>query len=594
MRKTFTLVVLLAIVVGAFNFTLTPVPVVAASSSVAAVMPADMGLFAEMNTSDLKGTLDLFTGLLSKANLPVSTAQLFQQLDQALSSALKRQASFEKDVLGWLGDSVGVGLPISSDMLTTTDSRAIAPRNLLVVVAVKNDTAAKAFFDEATANFQSMLTQKAIKIGSIDATLYTSDQLSASVLFWKGYLAAGTPDAITELQDTLQNNKPTLAADKNFQQVMGLLKPNNLLTAYAGPLLFQYQYHLAELSLKNNSFFPNLKSLLDLEKISIDGTKGVAIGLRADSKILAIDLVQSIDPDSQKKAAALLGLPGVLPTKVLTAKLADHIPGNALAVVIGNNLSGLYTYLRTGLPKLAQYFAKAFETPPQNRYGGLGISPLVAAIGTRSVFGVFEAALEETFNLDMNSEVLSWTGGEFGLYMAYNKNSEFAQVGYPFDHTFVVEATDLDKANNFAAKVAKGLPQIDPRIAIANSGDNLYNMRVTNSRYGLGFGVAGNTFILSTSSGLTPAVNAAKGDGVLSANPVWKNAMAVAPKNNEVVLYLNFNEIANTVKGMIPPGNVNRSTQSVLDVLNLFDSAVIVGGSSDDGTSIATAALLLK
>src|SRR5258708_19279844 len=109
MRKILTLMLTLVLVVSAFSLAVTPAK--ASSASLASIVPADLAMFAEWNTSDIKGTIDIVTGLLSKANLPVTTDMLFQQFDQSLTQSLGRPASFPKDIQPWLGTIVAFAFP---------------------------------------------------------------------------------------------------------------------------------------------------------------------------------------------------------------------------------------------------------------------------------------------------------------------------------------------------------------------------------------------------------------------------------------------------------------------------------------------------
>src|SRR5690349_20151810 len=79
------------------------------------LLPANTALYIDFRTADLKQTISFFQGLAEKiSGQPLGTL-VYDQLDKGLTDALKRPATFEKDVLSWLGDHITVGLPISDE-----------------------------------------------------------------------------------------------------------------------------------------------------------------------------------------------------------------------------------------------------------------------------------------------------------------------------------------------------------------------------------------------------------------------------------------------------------------------------------------------
>src|SRR6266478_567575 len=74
----------------------------AANPSLASIMPAFTGGYAELRTSDIPGTLNLFTGLARKMGYPLNNDIVFLAGNQFLSQLLGRPATLNRDLLSWL------------------------------------------------------------------------------------------------------------------------------------------------------------------------------------------------------------------------------------------------------------------------------------------------------------------------------------------------------------------------------------------------------------------------------------------------------------------------------------------------------------
>jgi hypothetical protein len=299
---------------------------------------------------------------------------------------------------------------------------------------------------------------------------------------------------------------------------------------------------------------------------------------------MAIDMVETIDPAAQKKAMDTLGLPKY-EAKSIAAKLADRIPANALAVIFGSDLSGMYNYFREAVPALMPMLGR--NMPGMRSRDVLGMT-----VAANAVFATIESSLKTLFKLDLNADVLSLMKGEFALYLAYNKNSDL--VGVPLDLAALVEAADAKKATALIDKVNAGLPQITSTEP-TKAGDNLYTLPLGRGLT-VGYGFANNTLILSNGSGLSAAANAARGDGVLSTSPAWKRVVAEMGGKSQMVAYLNLAQINAMLKELIPATMIRPGSQDemALKLLDLFESAVLYGSSNTAGVSTATAALILK
>jgi hypothetical protein len=280
----------------------------------------------------------------------------------------------------------------------------------------------------------------------------------------------------------------------------------------------------------------------------------------------------------------LLGLPKY-EAKSIAAKLADRIPANALAVVFGSDLSGMYNYLRQAVPALMPMMGR--NMPGMRSRDVLGMT-----VAANAVFATIESTLKTLFKLDLNADVLSWMNGEFALYLTYNKSSDLA--GIPLDLVALVEAANAQKAAAFIDKVNAGLPQLTSNEP-TKAGDNLYTLPLGRGLT-VGYGLANSTLILSNKSGLSAAANAARGDGVLSASPAWKSVLAEMGGKSQMVAYVNLAQLSTMIAELTPTAVMRPGSreETMLRFLNLFESAVLYGSSTTAGVSTASAALILK
>ncbi len=588
---------------------LSPRPAAAATTSLADLMPANVALYADLRTTDLTGSINTLVDLLKKADIPVPT-NLYAQLDQGLTQALGRPATFEKDVLSWLGDHAAVGLTVTNEMMTSATDQKQAGRiqpPMLAILTVKNETGADTFLKDLFAYIEKQglkFSEKDNSVGGNSAQVYSNALVNISVVRTKGYLVIGNSPAVTDMIDTLSANKATLGADAKFKKTIGLLKPNSGLVMYVGPRLLQYQIISTQTGMRAFNSMNNSSAATPEATASVPATNtqamadaykafdGVAVAARADGKELALDVAFSINPDAAKSMASMLGFSGDMlqnNMKPLTAKLASQIPASAIAVVQGSGLAQIYTRVRESLIAAGKLASSMNNTPGLN------------ADQAQQGFEEFEKGLQDNLGINLKDDVLSWTGGEFALYLTYDKTGDLAVVSnnqWPFDSTLLIATSDTAKANNFVDKLNTALSgQVG--IQPVKMGDNLFSVSA-NSPVRIGYGVTKDTFILSTGSGVKPASDAVKGGDTLASgsNKVWTNATAVLPKEYVQLWYLDLTKVHDyavaAMQQQSKSAQSNASMQQGLSLLNEFESAVIYGSAPDATSGVSTLALILK
>lgn len=619
------LVVLMLSVVGAVPSQAAPVAQASAAPN-ANLLPADTALYVDFRSADLTKTLTLVGDLIQKVT-GQSVGDPYVIFDQGLTQVLGRPATVEKDILSWLGDNITFALPITDEQLSAVSSGSAAAMkslnnpNYLLIISVKDDALAASFLKELGSKASpGSYTTRTDTINGASVTIADQQKgcnpVCLSLVQAKGFLALGPTSGLGALVKTLKTKGKTLADDANFTQVTGLLKSSNLLTAYISPRLYQVLLLGAQVAMEVRQPVSSFGAAtpdapratmaatqaaggmnnLAMTQAALKIIKGQAFAARIDGKVLALDVAQAIDPQAAADLYKQFGMAGLsnLNTQAITAKLANQISGKAVAVLIASNLPMIYTTFKTAFTSLQNVGQQL-----NNSTSGADIDEIARA------FNQIEAALKLGFNLDLQQDVFSWMNGEFALYMTYNPNSVLMKMSssssspWPFDHTLLIQSSDKDKTLSFLTKLNTGLK--NNKVTVNSAGDNLYSITPSSSSTPvITYGLAGDTFLISTSSGADQAVAAIKGTDTLSANTAWKNAQASFVNPTGQVWFMNLTQVSALVKAMAAMNTTSSASeranvQQALNALDLLESATITGGvMQPNGTSLSSAQIILK
>jgi hypothetical protein len=612
MKKVLSLVLLVAVVVGAVGF--TPANrISAATPSLATLMPADTFLFAEMRTDDLPNALKTISDLLSKASIP---ANLQGDLERTLSQGLGRPATLEKDISSWLGERAAVGVYVPDSAIESLFTRRQSTEPQIegyFVVSIKDEAAADAFFAELLALGEktgAKLTRATDQIGDTPVITYADSTGKQIIARWQGYIALGTP-SIAHLLDALKNKKPTLADDRTFQKVIGMLKPDNFATVYSKMPLSPLGY-VVVLGLMG----PSIGAVFDEIVRSLNQTPGAqptaiptptptptpspalldlastlvsmgatGMGFYGDGKKVAIDFAFAVDPDSLKRVFSILEVPADIqlqtPASSISLKVADRISNKALGVIIG---SGLAQNARNGLT-LARAAARLFDI-----MDGTGSR---SSQGLETSYAQLESGLKQYFDLDLNQDVLGWMDGDFSLYMMYNPNGDMARAGQgPFDFALLIDSTDAAKTDTFLTKLNAGLTKTTGS-SPTQTDSGLFVFQPSATGPGIGYGLVKNTFLVGNSSGLAAAANAALGDGTLASDANWKEATASLPESYQHVWYIDMTKLGAALQDSASQNGMT-GDQRTAAIINLLRSVLLYSTDLGGGSSLTTVELTLN
>jgi hypothetical protein len=617
LKRTLSIVVLVAIALALVGTSPVPTEAQATNWPNANLLPADTALYFDFRFADYEKTVNFVLDTVQKVT-GTRPANIYDQANQSLTQVLGREASIEKDILPWIGDHITVGMIVTDEQLKKFETDrasamlALSDPNVLVLVSVKNDAAASKFIEEVSGKAPAAFQTTTDTIGPDKATLYKqtgpceSRKNCGTLVVTKGFIAGGTSGAVDSLLTSLKTKKATLAQNANFEKLMKALKPNNLMTLYISPRLFQLQLAMSQAML---SSMPSILATqpaggpatpaasaqsLDMLKSALGAINGAAIGAYMDKKVLGLDFVQSVNMEAMTKLYKDLGLSENiiknLTPKAIESALAAQIPAKALAAVISSGLPQLYEGIKESLKLSGKMMQGMMPGMPRGR------GPDFEDI--QKGFEQFEAALKAAFNLDLRQDIFSWMNGEFALYMLYNPSGSLAKMPngqtWPFDHTLLFQTSDAAKTKSFLTKLNAGIEKM-AKLKPTSAGQDLYQIEPPNGP-AIAYGLVGNTFLVTTGSGLNAASAAIKGDGIMANDPAWKKAQASMVKPTSQVWFVNFTQIAPLVKSIVALQNDQRaSTKQGLAALDLLESASISGGVMlPDGMSVASMQIVLK
>ncbi|HVO68928.1 MAG TPA: DUF3352 domain-containing protein [Aggregatilineaceae bacterium] len=590
-RRMSGCVLVLILVVGFLNYRLSPA--VAASpddnAALANWLPATTVVYANVRTADFQKDVQTLVGIVGKlSGSPVPDP--LPQLDAGLTQFLGRPASLAKDVLPWLGDHVAVGYILSDADMKALFSSPNSAQGLVVLVSVKDQTAGDAFFKETLAKVNQTtpnLKATPVQIGGAAATLYAGLQIA--LVQAKGFYAVGQPGGIFEMNQALELKKPPLRADAGFTATMKLLKSGNLMNAYISPRLYQGVFQgMGTFLTAGTSSTSSAKTLTAMQNI-YGAIHGQAFVARIDGKTLRFDVEQSYD--SAKFKVALQNLYGAgfkvtsLKLPALSALWAAKIPASALLAV---GLSG-------GLSDVYQEFKDIISSASSS-----GLMPQSQADQAQNQIKQVEAYIQSQFQLELQKDVFSWMSGEATFYLTYNPDSVLNKVasassstaGAPFDITFMVKSGNMKKTADFIQKLTTGLKKIDT-LTVTDAGHGFSTISSADG-YAVSYGLSGNTFVLTTSSGLAGTLAALQGKAPLSGSAAWKNAQKTALPTSAAVMFVSGDALLATVKAMTPPAVLDTpQNQQSLKALGNIESMAVYA-SIDNSTSAFSVQLTLR
>src|SRR5258708_6806685 len=243
---------------------------------------------------------------------------------------------------------------------------------------------------------------------------------------------------------------------------------------------------------------------MQMAQNALKAIQGQAFAFKRDGKVLRLDFAQLVDAKALTQTLTDLGISADLYQKLaavkIEGKLAQQIPAKAIGVVMSNGLSTLYQGLIASLQNM------------QAMNQGINMPNMPNAKDIQTNLEKAKAFLKLSFDLDLEADILSWMNNDFAAYLVYDQNSSLSKLGknpFPFDIVFLLDSSDAAKTKTFLTKLNTGLKKT-ANVSATPAGDNLFQIAPKNGPE-MAYGLVGNTFVLTNTTGLDTATAAIKG-----------------------------------------------------------------------------------
>lgn len=562
MKRLIPMLLLAAMLFGPLGK--APAPARASTGSPADLMPAATSLYVEVDTSDLMGVIDTLVDLAGRAGLPASRQMVLAALDSGLRDMLQ-SASFEQDVLPWLGPSMAAAVFIPEDL--PAGQNPFPVQEGLFIATVNDDAGARRFLDGFMGAVEARgvtleRTETTLKRGTVTRYSYEPSNFGAARM--PGYLVFGPLSSLNMWFSHLDAGGPALSEQAGFAAIWSQFRPGSLIKGYVSSGFFQTM--LASV-VQNQSFGPQERAILGLFR----AFQAFGFALRGEGRALAFDLIGSIDAAREAQVMEQLGLPP-LRLNPNSGWLAARIPANTVAAIDWGDLAGLIH---------AQRNDPAFE----------------------QLFAMWSSQLKAATQIDLEQDVLAWLGGEFALYASLDAGQRRGLLPVPSDTAqiqigLVVEVTDPAAARGFLDKLNRLIDQMASQpggLQRAELDDDYYAISVDSTS--VAYGLVNDVFVLAFGDDPRAAQAAARGEDTLAQTPFWQHVTDEIPDLNQQVLLLNFAPI-NELLGLLggPPENSPDAEQFkvLLNALEAIEGGLIYGSDRGAGNVVATVAILLR
>lgn len=579
-RLSFLLIVALVAVTGLGTVATAPAR---AATSLADLMPPDTGLYVELRTADLDGSINKVLDIVRKADIPIPK-DIYAEIDAQFTKTLKRDFKITKDLYPLLGDSMAIAAIVPDEALVQRNVTDGTSRlHVVVAFQIKDDAGTTKLLTEIRSLLDALgmkLTSEEKTYNGAAATLYENRLMTISILQAKGLLFIGTPEAVTQVLA----GKGGLGADPKFQKTKQSLPENQTLWFWVGGRFYQLQA-MQSAALMDALRTPeaNQQQMRDLAKNAYKIIDGIGVGLRNNGKNFAVDFAAAINVEEIKNIEQFSELYSAfnLTSKPLSFDLIKQIPDTALGVIYGSNLAQIYTGFKSQLA--------AIQNLQSSMMPGLDTPEAIKG------FDEFETGLKENLDIDFQKDVLPWLTDEFAIYGVYNPTSDFAVTSknqWPFDTVFILKTTDKAKTREVIGKLESLTGSIG--LKPAKVGDGLLSFNFPQSAFRLGVGLVDDKLIVTSGTGILPAAEAIAGKKSLADGAVWKRSIANFPKTAAYAYYIDLVQVSDLIAKLASAEKFHTDEKALLRLLGQFESATIYSTGYADGVTTGSMVITQK
>ena len=540
--------------------------------------PEKTVMFASIRMDDdFFSSLDPILALLHEyvPDVPeMTTEQLF---DQILAESSDIDGTFAETIRPWLGDTAAFGLPSAAGLFEEAMDNSQEPA--LLAVEVTDRAALLAFLRELPLNEERVRFEDAG-----DHTLITDGDDPSFAIYIDDTVMLMTNNPALLPEETVTTG---LESSEDFQNSLGSLPETDYNAVF--------YMNLSELfdNLPTGSTDSPEGAMLSAVSPFENAFGGTAIGATIlQNRSLTLDIAQPI-----LDASAYAGMGIALPTDYAPVdfSFARFIPAGTPLVFQSADLQMLYEYMVDSLTAAAEMQA---EIAPESE-----VSPVEEL---EQGLVQLEFVVNGLTRLDLQDDVLSWMTGDYALALNFSpvisdlSSTSDIPSEFPFDFSFLIEATDADAAQAVVDGIAQSL--------VAFGGDSYTVEEVTigdttaqsihiPTNDELPFpieivlGASDEVFVVGTPRMAEAALN--PGDG-LAADPNYVEMQTFTLPEPRAVAYLSGEELAPFVRLLVISRSVNAQDEDA--ITNLF--RLISGGSisstvQEGGTTLVRMVLTL-
>lgn len=510
------------------------------------------------------------SGNVTFAYLQPSDAEVRQVVKDAIQSSPMMNGGMMGSGLG--GNSTipnrtidsGKMSAVACEALALFENHSVAVVELNVNPLDKNSIIAKLQDKTSDANKGSLTKDETyngtdiykIDLGGNTATFY-------GLLIGKEAVLAANKDTLKTIVDAYKDGSKSLSSNANYIAALAKLPADRSMTAYVDSAKFAGTVSVAiDEAAKDSpmmgSSFGSMKTMYDQLKgqniVSVIGVTAQANGVQIDSA--------GNSPSNMSFAAPLMSVRDVV----------NRTPDSAWGFVASADLKDLVNQAFTYLDQM-------------NYFQSMGMGSMNVA--------QLKQMFKQATGLDLDNDMLSWMGGEWGLYIGPGSDSSTpAQGGFVLN---VKDSKDkataaIQKINQtLKDKVATGSDQFSPKLTeVQVAGSTVYQFGTQSSS--IYYGIVGDYFFVTSNTATMEAFTSGKGG--ISNTTNYKGAMTNAISNNGAVMYVNIQAIREFVeKTMGSQGmSMDNYNQNVKPFLVPFRS---LGITEDSANGIQHAVIFL-
>lgn len=477
-------------------------------------IPADFAGFVRLKTGSADTLSALNVAAYAASFLqPARGLEPVDSLDDLVSLAALDvdDASFQQDILPWLGDELIIAYHHFGPHFTGTPDSA-------VLLLPTRDALQSASSLQRILRQQDILERDSYR----GTTLYLADK--TTLAFTPTAVLVGPTEYVQAMLDTQAGETPRLIDRADFPLVTANLPVNAVASGYLiGAESLRALSVLLEGSETAQPILQNLGAALNtyrqgasLEQRVLTGAlDGIGFYLQADTlRLNSVRLTLRLH-DAE--------LPNLQTTDFNTA-LLDLLPQNAMLVQTGTDLPGAVYTLLTALP-LSNFAGQVIGAFPiqETPVSANALLPLPDANALeRAVGGLLRVLVQET-NFDLDHDLLQYFNGSYALALLPRPNDPLPPLNLPYDILLIAEVDNPDTALANTAQLARTLLALDALESQTISGWDFQTYQPQpGSDPALQIGLVDDRLIVATGSALRLALDARRGDDRLVSRERWQ------------------------------------------------------------------------